>query len=713
NFHRLGNGDILAVIKNVSERKRAADEVARSISLFNEAQRIANLGSWSYDLRTRQLEWSEQIYRIFGLDPAVSVASYEGFLLCVHPDDRAMVDRAYADSLRQRQPYDITHRLLLTDGRIRYVRERCETEFAADGTPLVSHGTVQDITDLREVEAEKALYARAFEHSGEAMVITDPQERILAVNRSFTRHTGYAASEVLGQTPRLLAAGRTSRRVYQEMWQSLLGSGFWQGEVWDRRKDGSVYPKWLNISAVRDVAGKVSHYVGSFIDTSERKATEEKIHFLAHHDPLTGLFNRSSLDSRLDQAVLSARRDKTRLAVMFIDLDRFKNINDSLGHHVGDELLRVVAHRLSACVRASDIVARLGGDEFVVVLAGLDDPMAAASVAEKIVGSLGQPYPIGNRELHTSSSLGIAVFPDDGEDPATLMKNADAAMYHAKQQGRNGYRFFSATMSADAEERLALEHELHAAIGKRELVVHYQPQVAARSGQLIGFEALVRWQHPQRGLIPPLKFIPIAEEAGLIDEIGRWVLAEACRQLAAWRADGFAAAVRMAVNLSAHQLRSPSLIDDVRQVFNDNGLGDGDLELEVTESAAMHNPEQAIERLRRLRDLGVHLAIDDFGTGYSSLAYLKLLPIHVLKLDRAFVRDIEIDDNDAAISSATISLAHSLGLQVVAEGVETPGQQDFLVARGCDFLQGYRFGKPEPAAQIERRWRAAALLPSA
>ncbi|HET6718968.1 MAG TPA: PAS domain S-box protein, partial [Rhodocyclaceae bacterium] len=321
NFHRLRNGDVLAVIKNVSERKRAEDDVARSISLLNEAQRIANLGSWSFDLRSRKLEWSDQIYRIFGLDPRGFAASYEGFLQCVHPDDRATVDRAYADSLSRRQPYDISHRLLLADGRVRYVRERCETEFAADGTPLVSHGTVQDITDLREVEAEKALYARAFEHSGEAMVITDPQERILAVNRAFTRHTGYAAGEVLGQTPRLLAAGRTPRRVYEEMWQALLGGGFWQGEVWDRRKDGSVYPKWLNISAVRDVAGEISHYVGSFIDTSERKASEEKIQFLAHYDLLTGLFNRSSLDSRLDHAVLSARRDGARVAVMFIDLD--------------------------------------------------------------------------------------------------------------------------------------------------------------------------------------------------------------------------------------------------------------------------------------------------------------------------------------------------------------------------------------------------------
>ena len=393
--------------------------------------------------------------------------------------------------------------------------------------------------------------------------------------------------------------------------------------------------------------------------------------------------------------------------MVFIDLDHFKTINDTLGHHVGDQILIEAANRLRGNVRESDVVGRLGGDEFVVVVTGLDASIDAAGVAGKLRYALAQPYIVAERELHTTPSIGISIFPADGEDADTLMKHADTAMYHAKESGRNNVQFFTRAMNEAAGERLTLEAGLREALSANQFVLHYQQQVSANTGRVCGVEALIRWNHPELGMVPPLKFIPVAEETGMIEQIGAWVLDEACRQLAAWRADGIDG-LRMAVNLSAIQLRSPQLVDMVKLTLVRHGLGEGDLELEVTESVAMENPDQAIGKLHALRAIGLHLAIDDFGTGYSSLAYLKLLPIQTLKLDRAFVRDIETDSNDAAISTATVALAHSLGLKVVAEGVENSVQRDFLTDLQCDFLQGYLFGKPEPADVLTARWRAEA-----
>ncbi|MDO9599406.1 MAG: EAL domain-containing protein [Azoarcus sp.] len=568
----------------------------------------------------------------------------------------------------------------------------------------------KDVTARKQAEESLLLYARMFEHSGEAIMVTDHANRIIAINPAFTRQTGYSLADIVGQNPKSLSSGRTPPQTHRALWASLEESNYWQGELWDQDKEGNVYPKWAAISAIRNAQGKITHYIASFTDITERKAAEERIEHLAHHDSLTGLFNRYNLEIRLSQSLLSARREGTHVAVMFIDLDRFKVINDTLGHHVGDLLLIEVARRLQACVRESDIVARQGGDEFVVVLGGLACPEDTSPVATKILQLLGQACDIAGDRLHTSPSIGIAVFPQDGADAGTLMKNADTAMYHAKGQGRNNIQYFTNALNIAADERLTLERELRRAIEEAQFELHYQPQIATRedpAARPCAVEALVRWRHPTRGLIPPLRFIPIAEETGLIEAIGSWVLAEACRQLAAWKAAGIGPRT-VAVNLSAHQLRSPDLVGMVAAVLREHNLQHGELELEITESVAMSDPAGAIEKLQALRALGVTLAIDDFGTGYSSLAYLKRLPIHVLKLDREFVRDIETDANDAAICAATLSLAHSLGLEVVAEGVETTTQRDFLISHRCDKLQGYLFGKPEPAEEWRVRWEALA-----
>jgi len=573
--------------------------------------------------------------------------------------------------------------------------------------PVVSsvlRARVKNLLARKRTERQLRLAAHVFEHSGEAIMITDRENRIIEINSAFTRLTGYNVDEVRGKNPRILSSGRTRPEEYRAMWQAIRTDGLWQGELWDRHKHGRVYPKLATISTVKNAFGEIDFYIANFSDISYQKEVEAHIRHLAHHDALTGLPNRLHLTIALEQALAEAHRTGSQLAVMFIDMDRFKTINDTLGHHVGDQMLIEVANRLRDCVRESDIVARLGGDEFVVALTGMTTSSAAAPVVGKVLASLARPYEVAGHVLHSSPSIGISVFPMDGEDLATLMKNADTAMYHAKEQGRNNAQYFTATMNATASARLELENALRGALDAGQFELHYQPQVCSTSGRVCGVEALLRWRHPERGIISPLDFIPIAEEAGLIEPIGAWVLDEACRQIALWRSEGIKG-VSMAVNLSAHQLRAAQFVEQVRNILARHGLRKNELELEITESVAMAHPERAIEQLLALRTLGVRLAIDDFGTGYSSLAYLKNLPIHALKLDRSFVRDIETDPNDAAISSATIALAHTLSLKVVAEGVENVTQQKLLVDLDCDVLQGYLFGKPMPAAELTERLR--------
>lgn len=565
------------------------------------------------------------------------------------------------------------------------------------GNILIAHS---NISDRKRSEAALRLSAKVFEHSGEAFLITDADNRIVSVNAAFTRLTGYLLEEIRGQDPRILAAHRRSPETYRELWTALNTDGYWQGELWDRAKDGHVYPKWVSISLLRNPEGEVTHHVASFVDISERKAAEEHISRLAHHDPLTGLFNRFSLQQRLEQAIVTADREGNGVVVMLIDMDRFKSINDTLGHQAGDAMLVEVAQRLRASVRESDIVARLGGDEFVVVLTGVESGMSmGAATASKIRHLLGQPYAYQDKPLHSTPSIGLSIFPVDGQSSELLLKHADLAMYVAKAQGRNAFQFFSPSMNEVATERMQIEQELRTALQRGEFVLHYQPQVCAADGSFRGLEALVRWQHPQNGMVFPMKFIPVAEEIGLIEELGAWVLNEACRQFAAWKAAGVHVK-RVAINLSAHQLRSLGMVELVRSTLSRYAMGVGELELEVTESVAMDDPQRAIAQLTALSALGVELAIDDFGTGYSSLSYLKLLPIQTLKLDRAFVKDIEIDENDATICLATIALAHSLGLKVVAEGVETEAQQAFLAGHRCDVLQGYLFSQALSADEV-------------
>ncbi|MBI2312128.1 MAG: PAS domain S-box protein [Betaproteobacteria bacterium] len=582
-----------------------------------------------------------------------------------------------------------------------------------DGTPMlldinaVALGNNRFLGFLRDVTAQQLaaqqirLYARVFESSQDAIIITNPRNEIIAVNRAFTDITGYGQDEVLGRNPKLLSSGRQDQGFYINLWTAIRETGHWQGELWNRRKSGEVYPEWVTISAVKDGRGSITNYIAIFSDISERKAAEEHISYLAQHDGLTGLPNRTLMQDRLKLALATANRAGDMVAVMFLDLDRFKTINDSLGHQLGDQLLIGVAERLGDSVRVSDTVSRVGGDEFVVILPTITEVEDVALVAEKIIRNVSRPYQIETHEINTTPSIGIAIFPNDGEDMGTLIKNADTAMYHAKESGRNNYQFFTQDMNARAFERLMMETRMRRAYERSEFLLYFQPQVGIAGGRLVGLEALIRWNHPDMGLVAPVKFIHVAEDSGLIVAIGEWVIREACRQNRAWQAAGLPA-VPVAVNLSAIQFRNKGLLDAVERALRDSGLEACYLELELTESSVMQDPEVTSDVLGKLKAMGVKLAVDDFGTGYSSLNYLKRFPLDKLKVDQSFVRDILADPSDRAIVSAIVAMGHSLGLTVVAEGVEDREQLALLRAEGCDEYQGYLVSEPLPANEVQK-----------
>ena len=564
------------------------------------------------------------------------------------------------------------------------------------GVPLAEGGFVTvytDITERRASAEREQLAQKVYSHTPAGIIFTDDAHRILSINPATTQMTGYEPFELNGQTVFGLISldEGLSQQAFQEQ-ISLRGS--WSGELEVTQKNGENFPAGARINRVDDPqSGMPAHYVWILADITERKQAEDRMRHIAQHDALTGLPNRLALLMRLAQLLPEARRHGWMVAIMFIDLDRFKIINDTLGHQVGDELLREVACRLSNLVRETDFVARLGGDEFVIILPGINSPADAAIIASKIISALSTSIEAEGHELHTSPSIGISIFPDDGPDGDIVVKNADTAMYHAKAAGRNNYQFFAADMNRTAAERLNIERKLRHAIARNELSLVFQPQFCAQNTTPTGVEALIRWHHPTDGMISPARFIPVAEETGLIVEIGDWVLSTACHEMARWINAGLKP-IRIAVNVSARQLRRRDFCETVANALTTSGLPAELLELEITESSVMENPQEAIHILERLGHMGVTLAIDDFGTGYSSLAYLKLFPIDHLKIDRSFVADIEHDLNDRAIAFGTIALAHSLGLNVIAEGVETEDQHELLRANGCDEVQGFLFSKP-------------------
>jgi diguanylate cyclase (GGDEF)-like protein/PAS domain S-box-containing protein len=693
--------------RDITARKCTDLTLRASEANLAEAQRIAHLGSWEWDVAQNQVYWSAEMYRMMGLPPE-SGASYDAFLDVLHPDDRERVRQAVNTALEHHHPYDIEYRIVHTDGATRVVHVLgvviCDER---DGRPVHMVGTAQDVTERKTVETRLRQAATVYENTSEGVVITGPDQRIQAVNPAFTAITGYREDEVIGNTLRMLQSGRHDAEFYRAMWTALHAVGRWQGEIWNRRKDGATYPEWLNISAVRDDAHHVINYIAVFSDITTIKNAQAKVEYLASHDALTGLPNRVLFRDRLAQVLARAHRHGRNVALLFVDLDRFKLVNDTLGHETGDRLLQEVARRLLTCVRAEDTVARMGGDEFVIIQEDVKQPDDAATLAMRLLQQMNTPVSLQGREIVVTLSVGISLYPRDGEDIGTLVKKADAAMYRAKEAGRNAYQYYNDEFARAGLDRLELETDLRLAIERGELLLHYQPQVNIKTGVIVGVEALARWNHPRRGMVPPVTFIPLAEETGLISVIGAWVLDTACAAAKGWHDAGLPP-VRVAVNFSGHQISHDPVAQQVADALRTSGCDPCCLEIEVTESVLMKNPERAIATLDALKKLGVTLAIDDFGTGYSSLSYLKRFPIDKIKIDKSFVDGLPDDPDDAELTRSIIAMAHGLKRSVIAEGVETEAQLAFLRDHDCEEMQGYLFSKPVPAAEIARLLRAPA-----
>ena len=599
---------------------------------------------------------------------------------------------------REVRDFVLCHRF--ADGRLRWFKINSSPLLIGETQSCGVVLTVSDISESRGAEEQLKLAFEAVRQSGEGILMTDAQQLILSVNPAFEAVTGYRADEVIGQTPALIGSLRHDQQFYAAMNETLENTGHWRGEVWNRRKNGEVYPEWLGVSVVRAHDGRPKYYVYIYSDMSERHAAQQRIEFLAHHDPLTGLPNRLLLRDRMEQAKALASRMRSRVALMFLDLDRFKTINDSLGHPVGDALLKEVVERLKSCVRESDTISRQGGDEFIILLNDVRDGESVSRVADKIHQRMGEPIMLGKHALITSFSIGIALYPDDGDEFDSLLQKADTAMYHAKGAGRNGHRFFTEQMNRQVVEHLTLETQLRRALENREFVLHYQPQLDLNDGRIVGVEALIRWNCPDNGLISPARFIPVAEDSGMIVAIGAWVLGEACRQARAWQDAGLPPFV-VAVNLSAVQFKRPDLVNTVINALVLSDLDSQWLELELTESILIQDAEATLDAVRRLKALGVRLSVDDFGTGYSSLTYLKRFAVDKLKIDQSFIRDLVSDPDDAAIVRAIIQMARSLKLKTIAEGVESEELANLLRVFHCDEIQGYWFSRPMPAADLE------------
>ncbi len=695
---------VVLVFRDVTEeyalREQLRDNEQRFRALFEQAA----VGMAQVETASGRLAHVNRRFAVI-LDRSVEELDGMDFSAVTHPDDRA----SYQAGLAGLASGEITEfacekRLLRRDGSLMWVSATLSP--MGIGAAAVAHSilVIEDITQRKRDEQELRIAATAFE-SEEGMMVCDADEVILRVNQAFRVMTGYRGDEVLGKTPRVLKSGRQDRAFYRQMWETLAREKYWQGEIWNRRKSGEIYPVWETISAVAAADGRVSHYVCAFTDISSRKEAEEQIRNLAYYDPLTQLPNRRLLIERLQLALMASGRNRRHGALLFIDLDYFKILNDTEGHDVGDLLLVEVARRLRSCVREGDTVARLGGDEFVVMLEDLhEDVQEAAGQAEKVGEKIREvathPYSLRDREYHGTLSLGVSLFRDHHETVDELLKRADVALYQAKSGGRNTLCFFDPQMQEALVARAAMEDELRRVVQHGQLVLYYQAQID-ENNRVLGAEALLRWQHPERGLVPPAEFIPLAEETGLIVPIGHWVLETACTQLREWQNSPETCDLMLAVNVSARQFRQPDFVEQVHAVLAGTAANPARLKLELTESVVLDDVADTIEKMKALKLLGVGFSMDDFGTGYSSLSYLRRLPLDQLKIDRSFIRDVETNPGDAVIVQTIIGMANSLGLKVIAEGVENEAQRQFLNLHGCPTFQGFLFSKPVPLSVFE------------
>lgn len=684
----------MSTLLAISEQQQRQSKIGLEL-----VEKFTYAGTWVWDFDTSSFSYSKEFLEIIGLNEGELENNYESFFQLIPDEERSDVEVTFRKSMQKHEPFETVHRVLHANGGKRTVKQRAKVILNNQGQASSIIGCMRDITERRQTKEDLALTSQVFEYSIEGIIITDSRGNILRVNKAFSDITGYSETEVIGSNPSILRSGRHAADFYKKMWNALSVEGHWHGEVWNRRKGGDVYPEWLAIRAVKDDSGHVNHYIGIFDDITEQKAAEERIERLASYDALTDLPNRLMFRGRLKMAMAEAEQNEQMLGVLSINLDRFNNINDTLGHAVGDSLLQLIAQRLKLCVRQGDTLARLGGDEFVIMLSDLHHEREVISMAEKILHNVAQPIRLDDSEVFITCSIGISMH-SMGDDRDDLLKNATSAMFHVKEQSGNNYQFYRDEMNAAVAEQLFMENSLHRAQERSEFMLYYQPQVDLSSGEITGVESLIRWRHPELGQVRRDRFIPALEDTGLIHSVGEWVLRTACEQQVAWQKN-LGKRLKVAVNLSPKQFsNSKRLFEIIRSVVNETGIEPEMLELEITEGSLMNHVKESAITLKRLKDMGIQLSIDDFGTGYSSLSYLKRFPVDTLKIDQSFVQGVSYDSDDAAITSTIIAMGHSLNLEVMAEGVETIEQLDFLSKHACNHMQGFFFSRPVPSDRI-------------
>jgi diguanylate cyclase (GGDEF)-like protein/PAS domain S-box-containing protein len=699
--------ELHATIQMALERRAAGLALRESEERLRLALDAAEMGSWELDTATRRLLRVGRADQIFGFTPEVFSGTWDAFLEQVHEDDRALVSGEFDRVLEESALCQVEFRGLRAGSGARWLKVQGKMFPAKAGGGRRIVGVVQDVTERRKAEERLRQAATVLEATTDGILILDDQLRVITANHGYCAMTDYSERELLGARPHLLTPEILPPETFRAFSQALAERGQWRSEILGRRKGAEEFPVLTNIVAVAGERDRLTHFVAVFTDMSAVRRAEDELQRLAHYDPVTELPNRLLAVDRLEHSLERAARRHGRVALLFIDLDHFKRINDTLGHDVGDELLRAVAQRMRASVRAEDTVARFGGDEFLVVLEDVERSEHVGRIAGKLLYAIAQPLSLAGTEVAISGSIGISFYPDDGASRDDLIRAADTAMYAAKEMGRQSYSFHTAEMTTTARRHMALDQDLRRAVQRGELTLHYQPQISMRTGEIIGVEALIRRQHGAKGLLGADEVIPIAEKSGLILEMGQWALHEALRQAKEWQDSGLAP-LRIAVNVSALQVQRGRLLHAATQALEAAGLRPAQLEIEITESTLQNEPD-CLVALQALKRLGVTLAIDDFGTGYSCLSSLKTLPIDRLKIDRVFVRDVPYDQNDVAIVEAIIAMAHKLDLGVVAEGVETTAQADFLRARGCDAAQGYLYARPMPPGQMADLLRARSI----
>lgn len=680
--------------KEVEQRKSTNKKLRQSEARLARAQQIADIGHWEWDIATKEVTWSDQTYRILGFEPNAISASLDSMLEAIEPEERAIVKRLYAGLIASGNTrYDFQHSIRKHNGEIRFIHQQGEIIRDQGDQALKISGVLQDVTQRQLADEKVRMLSGAIEQIADAVMITDSDGNIEYVNKAFEDMTYYSSDEVIGLNPRILKCYKQSKSFYQRMWHTILNGDVFSDVVINSRKDGKQYYEEKTITPQKDIEGNITHFISTGKDVSERMEAQDRLHYLAHHDALTGLPNRELFQDRVDQVITRRQWHDRKIAILFLDLDRFKVINDTLGHDIGDRVLQEMSNRLSNLIREGDTVARMGGDEFAIILSDLASYNDVAPIANSIIDGTTEPFTLDGHELFVTTSIGISLFPRDSEDTQGLIKKADVAMYQAKATGKNNFQFYRKAHDSRASERLTLESNLRRALEKDEFFLEFQPQFGIAENNVTGIEALMRWKDSSSEIISPAHFIPLLEETGMILPVSQWVMLTACRQAKAWQENGFDAA-RVSINLSIRQFQKPGLVKEVEDILSSTGLAAGHLEFEVTENLLIENVKETSSILHELHELGVHLAIDDFGTGYSSMNYLKSLPFDKLKIDKSFIQDITLSKDAAAITTAIISLAHALEMDVIAEGVETEQQLEFLRNQNCDMVQGFLFSKP-------------------